>query len=238
VPGDLIWVPVPDELVDAAGFPGWADDVPIIFGCTQNEARYFIKPDGPQLPFPQNVAIALLNLVKPGGVYTWAIVTKIATALCGAHFQQIMDILHRSGKTPYECLDRLITSIAWSEPAHQTAERFTALGRPFYCYNFGRVSPGARISRDLARHTSEIRYVFGTLTDDGQYDEADKEISEAMQSAWTTFARKGVPESPDGAAWPAFGSRTPQYMSIESRFSPQPWVADELIPVIAAMRKD
>jgi para-nitrobenzyl esterase len=147
-PANLVWVPVPDELVDAAGFPGWADDVPIMFGTTENEARYFIKPSGPQLPFPRSIGVAILRLVKPNGIYSWAIVKKVATALCGAHAQQVMDILHRSGKTPYECLDWLMTSMIWREPAHQTAERFNALHRPVYCYNFGRVSPGVRTSRD------------------------------------------------------------------------------------------
>lgn len=69
-PADLMWVAVPDELVDAEGFPGWGDDVPVMFGCTENEARYFVKPGGPQLPFPKNIAIALLNFLKPGGIYS------------------------------------------------------------------------------------------------------------------------------------------------------------------------
>ena len=109
----------------------------------------------------------------------------------------------RSGKTPYECLDWLITEIVFREPAFQTAHRFAALHRPFYCYNFARVSPGARRSSDLARHTGEIRYVFGNLTTDGQYDETDQVIADVMQSAWTAFARTGVPTVAWEAAWPA-----------------------------------
>ncbi|MGC2201896.1 MAG: carboxylesterase family protein [Stellaceae bacterium] len=234
-PANLVWVPVPDELVDAAGFPGWADDVPIMFGTTENEARYFIKPSGPQLPFPRSIGVAILRLVKPNGIYSWAIVKKVATALCGAHVQQVMDILHRSGKTPYVCLDWLMTSMIWREPAHQTAERFNALHRPVYCYNFGRVSPGARTSRDLARHTAEIRYVFGNLTADGQYNEADQKVADAMQWAWTTFARTGVPRS-DGNGWPAFEAGAPEYMLIKDELSPRPYAVDELMTVISSMR--
>ncbi len=236
-PANLMWVPVPDELVDATSFPGWADNVPVMFGCTENEARYFIKPGGPQLPFPRNIAIAILNFVKPGGVYNWTIVKKIATGLGGAYAQQIMDILVRSGKTPYECLDWLITSIIWREPEYQTTERFVALDKTFYCYNFGRVAPGARISRNLARHTAEIRYVFGNLSPGGDYDGTDQIITEAMQSAWTSFARSGVPYNPDRTAWPAFGAHAPQYMSIEDRLLPRPFAVDELTSVIVSMRK-
>src|SRR5258705_8013909 len=110
-PADLMWVAVPDELVDGAGFPGWANDVPIMFGCTENEARYFVKPKGPELPFPKNIGLAILNFVKPTGVYGWNVVEKITTTLCGALSQQIVNILRRSGKTPYECLDWVLTSI-------------------------------------------------------------------------------------------------------------------------------
>jgi hypothetical protein len=115
-----MWVSVPDELVDVEGFSGWADEVPLMFGCTENEARYFIRPDGPQLPFPKNIVIAVLNFLKPGGIYSWKVVKKIITSLSVAHGPQIMDILCRTGKTPYECLDWLITEIVFREPALQT----------------------------------------------------------------------------------------------------------------------
>jgi hypothetical protein len=128
-----------------------------------------------------------------------------------------------------------MTSMIWREPAHQTAERFNALHRPVYCYNFGRVSPGARTSRDLARHTAEIRYVFGNLTADGQYNEADQKVAYAMQWAWTTFARTGVPRS-DGNGWPAFEAGAPEYMLIKDELSPRPYAVDELMTVISSMR--
>ena len=235
-PADLMWVAVPDELVDGTGFPGWANDVPIMFGCTENEARYFIKPRGPELPFPKNIGLAIVNLVQPNGVYGWNVVEKIITTLCGAHSQQIQNILRRSGKTPYECLDWLVTSIIWREPVYQTTQRFTELKRLFYCYNFARVAPGARISRDLAKHTSEIRYVFGNLTTDGHYNETDRQIADAMQCAWTTFARTGIPLISDGSAWPVFDAHAPQYMSIEDELMRRPYRVDELLRVITSMR--
>ena len=233
-PANLVWVPVPDHVVDAKGFPGWSDDVPILMGCTENEARYFIKPGGPQLPFPRNIAIAVLNLIKPGAVYSWAIVEKIVTALTSA--QGVLEILRRSGKKPYDCLDWLMTSIIWKEPSHRTAERFAALNRTFYCYNFARASPGARHSRTLAQHTSEIRYAFGNLTADGQYDETDRKIAEALQSAWTTFARTGAPQSSDGAAWPAFEAGAPKYMDIGDELLCRPYTPSELSRAIASVR--
>lgn len=237
-PANLIWVPVPDELVDAEGFAGWTDDVPVMFGCTENEARYFIKPGGPQLPFPKNIVIAFLNLVKPGGIFSWSIVEKIAGGLAGPHASEVLEILRGSGKTPYECLDKLMTTLIWREPAYQSIGRFAALNKTFYYYNFGRVSPGARTSKNLARHTSEIRYLFGNLTADGEYDEIDQKVSAEMQSAWTAFARSGIPRSLDGAAWPVFDARGPQYTSIDDGPAFRPYDVDELTRVIASMRYD
>jgi para-nitrobenzyl esterase len=235
-PANLVWVPVPDDLVAAEGFPGWADDVSILMGCTENEARYFIKPGGPQLPFPRNIAIAILNRVKPGGIYSWAIVEKIVTGVAGVRAPEVSAILRQSGKTPYECLDWLMTSIIFKEPLYQSTQRFMGLNRTFYCYNFARVSPGARRSKLLAQHTSEIRYVFGNLTSDGQYDETDRKIVEALQSAWTTFARTGVPRSTDGAAWPAFEVRASQYMAIGDELLRCPYSPTDMVRFVASLR--
>jgi para-nitrobenzyl esterase len=149
-----------------------------------------------------------------------------------------MDTLRRSGKTPYECPDSLITSIIWKERELRTAERFAALGGPFYCYNFARVSPGARRGKDLARHTAEIRYVFGNRTPYGFYDETDRVIADAILSAWTTFARTGIPKALGESAWPAFDAREPLQMSIENGLSPRPYAVSELMRVIASMRSD
>jgi len=235
-PANLVWVPVPDDLVAADSFPGWADDLPVLMGCTENEARYFIKPGGPQLPFPRNIAIAVLNWIKPGGVYSWAIVEKIVTGVAGARAPEVLALLRRSAKKPYECLDWLMTSIIFKEPLHQSTQRFMGLERTFYCYEFARVSPGERRSQLLAQHTSEIRYVFGNLTTDGQYDETDRTIAEELQSAWTTFARTGVPRSTDGAAWPAFEAPAPAYMAIGDELLRRPYAPGDMVQLVATLR--
>src|SRR5260370_38098633 len=90
---------------------------------------------------------------------------------------------------------------------------FCGAPSPFYCYNFARVSPGARSSRELARHTGEIRYVFGNLTTDGQYDETDQVIADAMQSAWPAFATTEVPSVDSEAACQAVDIRYPRHMA-------------------------
>jgi hypothetical protein len=49
-PANLVWYPVPDGDIVTEDFTGWADDVPIMFGATQDEARLFHKPDGLHVP--------------------------------------------------------------------------------------------------------------------------------------------------------------------------------------------
>ena len=78
--------------------------------------------------------------------------------------------------------------------------------------------------------------MFGNLTADGQYDETDRKIAEALQSAWTTFARTGAPQSSDGAAWPAFEAGAPKYMDIGDEFLCRPYTPSELSRAIASMR--
>jgi para-nitrobenzyl esterase len=235
-PANLVWVPVPDDLVAADSFPGWPDNLPVLMGCTENEARYFIKPGGPQLPFPRNIAIAMLNWIKPGGVYSWAIVERIVAGIAGGRASEVSALLRRSGKKPYECLDWLMTSIIFKEPLHESTQRFMGLNRTFYCYDFARVSPGERRSRLLAQHTSEIRYLFGNLTTDGQYDETDRKIAEELQSAWTSFARTGVPRSTDGAAWPALEAAAPRYMTIGDELSRRPYASSDMVRLVASLR--
>lgn len=59
--------------------------------------------------------------------------------------------------------------------------------------------PLARYSSDFrAQHTSELRYLFGTLTPDG-YDETDRRIAAWLQVQRASFARDGV--SPDVRCW-------------------------------------
>jgi para-nitrobenzyl esterase len=235
-PANLFWVPVPDELVDADEFPGWPENLPVMLGFTENETRYFVKATGPQLPFPRNIGIAILNRLKPGGVYSWPIVERIATALCGPDTPAIVAILRQSGKTPYECIDWLMTSITWKEPAYQTAKRFVGLGRPVYCYDFARVSPGARADRSLAKHSAEIPYVFGNLPRDGHYDETDLGISDALQSAWIAFATTGVPAHAGGPGWPGFAADAPQLMRIGDELQVRPFECDAVMRIIASKR--
>jgi para-nitrobenzyl esterase len=182
-PANLRWMPVYDGVI----LPTDSDSrplglVPLLIGFTRNEARYFIKPG--MLPDSRIIRSA---------------VTKV---LAGTQAKAVVAELKAEGGSIYDHIDHVYTDAIWAEPTLTTAERLLASERQFYCYRFDRVSPGAMESNALAKHTAELRYLFGTLTPDG-YDDIDTRIAAWMQAQWVGFARDGTPA--DSAVWRAFG---------------------------------
>lgn len=215
-PANLVWYPVDDgETVILSGFPGWDDGVEVMFGCVQNEARYFIKP---------------------GGEYTWETVENMAKALGGEHTRAILDHLESTGVSAYEALDEIFSAAIWFEPALATTERFTAAGHRFRYYHFSRVSPGARESNALVEHAAENNYVFGHLKPESYYDEHDAEVSREIQHAWAEFARTGVPRSLDGTEWPVFNPSEPHHARIDDATTIEPYTVSEVTRLIHSVR--
>jgi len=215
-PANLTWMPVIDgRTVVEEGFPGWPERVPLMIGCLENEARYFIKP---------------------GGVYSYETLENMAHALCGPGASTVLGLLETLRLTPYEALDRLFTTVIWTEPAFATVRRFAALGRRFYYYHFNRCPPGAIATNELAKHTAEIRYVFGNLTNDDYYDDVDRAISGVMQHAWISFARDGVPTTPEGLQWPRYDAVAPLVAAIENGVAFGPFPVSDLILAINTLR--
>jgi para-nitrobenzyl esterase len=215
-PANLVWMPVPDgRTVLADAFPAFPASLPVMLGCLENEARYFIRP---------------------AGTYTRGILQNMAEALCGPKAGEVMALLDRAQLSPYDALDKLYTTIIWTEPALATVRRFAALDRRFYYYHFNRLAPGAIATRELVMHSAELRYVFGTLTDDGYYDDADRRVSQLLQQAWVSFARDGVPVSPAGLTWPRYQSGAPQAAWIDEAVSVREFPVTELMRIVHSLR--
>ena len=59
----------------------------------------------------------------------------------------------------------------------------------------------------------DVAYVFEHLnTSNPQTTKSDLEISEAMATYWTNFAKRGDPNGEGVPAWPAFGEARPIVM--------------------------
>ena len=158
----------------------------------------------------------------------------MARALSGAQADNVLAELRSQPTTTYDTLDELFTTAIFTEPS--AVQRFSQLGHPVYYYHFDRVSPGGRRSGELAKHTSDIRYVFGNLDLTDDYDQKDRAVSDAMQSAWTEFARSGIPSS--GFSWPRFDPSTPRLTCIGDIVQIRPSVTTRLTEIMAAYRQE
>jgi para-nitrobenzyl esterase len=215
-PANLTWMPVPDDVVVAGtDFPGWPPEVPVLLGCVENEALYFIKPEG---------------------TYTCDGFERMATVLAGPRASAVVALLGHTGQNWYEALDQLFTSAIWLEPVLASLDRFTELDRAVYYYHFARVSPGARRSGELAKHGSEISYVFGNLAPAKAYDDNDAAISGAMLNAWFEFARTGAPRNQDGSEWPKYDQSGPQCTFIENTLTSGPDIVGPLTQILRSLR--
>ena len=99
----------------------------------------------------------------------------------------------------------------WIEMHRQTGKS------PVYRYIFDRKIPVAPdqtangvavTARDIgARHAGEIEYVFGTLSlslPGVPWEQADRQLSDAMTIYWSNFARGGDPNGPGVPKWPRY----------------------------------
>lgn len=225
-PANLVWYPVVDNDVMVDDFAGWPQDVPVLLGCTQDEARFFVQP----------TMLYAHPEMRPEDTYTAETLAHMAKAMGGDREDDILEHFARSGATPYEAIAEVITAGVWHEPALASLQRFAGLGRACYAYQFTRVSPGARASGLLAKHSAEIPYLFGSMTPPQAYEEVDAEVSRAVQHGWTEFARTGMPRSPDGSAWPTYRNEQPEVTWIDDTTQTRPHQPSRVTELIRASR--
>ena len=111
---------------------------------------------------------------------------------------------------------------AWRCEAVTQALAHANAGHATYHYEFSRSAPGRKTTGPI--HTAEMWYVFGTLGlgrapagPPPQYDAIDEMISQAMQTYWTNFARRGDPNGDRLPIWPRFEDRSRMSMQFTDR---------------------
>ncbi|WP_308909101.1 carboxylesterase/lipase family protein [Pseudokordiimonas caeni] len=93
------------------------------------------------------------------------------------------------------------------------AHRQTAAGQPAYLYLFDHCYDAAAARHMCAFHASELPFVFGQAGKDGAIPpnwprpegSEDEALSAAMMDYWVSFAKTGVPSSPDHDTWLPYG---------------------------------
>jgi para-nitrobenzyl esterase len=113
-----------------------------------------------------------------------------------------------SATEPFELYSAMASDWLFRVPSMRLAEAQAAAGGRVYCYLFERESPFAGGVLG-ACHALELPFVFGTLVDPavGLYSGnglVELEFSEAMQSAWVSFARSGDPAGGAFYPWPTY----------------------------------
>jgi para-nitrobenzyl esterase len=215
-PADLAWMPVEDgdTLVPQDGLGAMAH-IPILMGFTRNEARYFLKPG---IPLDQGALEGMCRLF--GGAQSNALLAELVA----------------QGGSIYEKIDKIFTTAIWAEPALATARRIAPLNPNVYVYRFDRVSPDLAHTAELAKHTAEIRYIFGTLPAAPGYDAIDRQISNFLQEAWVNFARTGTPGAPSGVPWPTYVAANHRVHVIDDPFALYPMSDDPLVHLMQTAR--
>jgi para-nitrobenzyl esterase len=102
-------------------------------------------------------------------------------------------------------------------PGILQGEAHAAAGNPVWEYQFDRpIPPNAKVA-----HSGELAYVFGNLWDKGtqagKFEEADRKLSDAIQSYWTNFAKSGDPNGPGVPKWPKYVAPTRQFMEFTQK---------------------
>ncbi|KAL7916892.1 Carboxylesterase [Trichoderma velutinum] len=247
-PANLVWYPVPDDEVVMRDFSGWDEQVPVLFGCTQHEARAFWRPTGLHTSPGQ----------KPSEIYTVETLANMSKVLARGGDQEMINYFSNGKFSPYQALTELCSAAIWMEPAKATYHRFSALNRKTYFFIFSRISPATRHSGMLAYHGAEIPYIFGNVSRDGflkpwfakaasavdvaqsaidkDFDTIDIQIANDVQNAWATFAQTGIPRFSDGSAWPQCDANDMQLTVIGDRVEAKHWDMDRVVNILSSLR--
>jgi para-nitrobenzyl esterase len=179
---------VPTEAIAA----GAAAEIPVIIGTNRDEIKLFAVWDQALHALDRDGAIARLQ--RTLGEDT----TRIFDAYTAS----------RPGAPPSEIAMAIASDEGFRMPAIETAEIQHTHGAPTYMYLFAWESPalGGVLG---ASHALEIPFVFDNvhqpgvaiLTGDG--DDRGP-LASAMNAAWTSFARDGVPEAASLPLWPQY----------------------------------
>ena len=90
------------------------------------------------------------------------------------------------------------------EPARHLARLHAANGHATYHYRFSYVPDQHRAEAVGASHSTEVPFVFGTISNYFAPTENDRRVSDEIQAYWIEFVKRGEPAPSGFPAWPRF----------------------------------
>lgn len=199
---DGVLLPAPPEKLLV---PGAFADVPILAGIDADDASAFSGPIVKSMSQP--AWRALLGEAFGALAPRFAALYPAGTS---AERARSARQLHRDlGLTALYSWSRL-----WSAHARS----------PAYGYLFDHLEPGPESGRWGIFHSSELPYVFGTLSVAPQrhFTGRDRAVSRVVMSYWVNFIRTGNPNGPGLASWPRMQGSDPRIMVLKAHPAPRP----------------
>lgn len=198
---DGVLLPAPPEKLL---IPGAFADVPILTGIDGDEASAFSG-----------------HLVKSMSQADWKALLDETFGAQAPHFaslypaatdaeraRSVRQLHHDLGLAALYGWSRL-----WSGHAHS----------PVYAYLFDHLEPGPKSSRWGRFHSSELPYVFGTLSaaPERHLTAVDRSISARMMPYWVNFVKTGSPNGAGLPTWPAMGPDASTIMVVTDTLQPR-----------------
>ncbi|MBE2261521.1 MAG: carboxylesterase/lipase family protein [Burkholderiaceae bacterium] len=172
-----------------------AGDVPLLIGCTDEEARLYLVPGGTidRIPLPAFEAALRGNRLPANAAEVYARV--------------------RDKASPGDMLAALESDATFRMPTLRFAEQRVAAGAPVWLYNFSWPSPGFG-GRLGAAHVVDVPFSFNTLATKQAAPflggPGYQPLANEMHARWTRFIKTG------DAGWPRYELVTRPTMRFDS----------------------
>ena len=211
-------MPAADLMKRWAGFTRGAPTGPIVDG--------WILPEAPARVFAAHLEMSVPlitgnNAREALSVPTEAELPERLRAVFGSALPSA-EALYPGSAAPDPVLgtsaNKFATDIAFRCPAVVMEEWHAQQGAPVYAYQFEQPLPGQEAAG--AQHSTEVSFVFGTLnmlamaTGGAEPSAPAAQLSEAMMTYWTNFAKTGDPNGPGVPHWPRFTPESGAYVHL------------------------